>query len=735
MKSIKHNVAVAIIVVVGVSSSISSQADNVQSDLASRQAEAVVAKMTLNEKDSMLHGILAFPGFGEAIPKEAILGAGFVRGVPRVGVPDMRETDASLGVTWVGGLRHDGAVALPSGMALGSTWNPDVLRAGGSMIGAEAAAKGFNVLLAGGANLIRDPRNGRNFEYLSEDPLLTGSLVSASIHGIQSQHVLSTIKHFALNNQETGRKGVDVLISDSAARESDLLAFEIGIEKGNPGAVMCSYNLVNHVHACDSDYLLNTVLKRDWGYRGFVMSDWGAVPRVDTAMHGLDQQSGEQLDHKVYFAGPMLDAAKSDPAVARRMNDMAVRIARSLLSVGVTQRMNKKAIDGQADAEVSQRAAEEGMVLLRNESNMLPLASGVHRILVVGGYADYGVLSGGGSSQVESKDGPALSIPIMSPSPFSLLVGENFQRSVPLDAIKARAHGAEVVFRNGRYISDAVAAAKNADIVVVFANQWTSEGFDVPDLSLPAGQDELISAVSKANPNTIVVLENGGPVLMPWLKDCRAVLEAWYPGARGAQAIAAVLFGDVNPSGRLPVSFPASVAQLPRPKLDGSDSVEPNFLGDIGNGTLPVDYNIEGSDVGYRWFARQHEAPLFPFGFGLSYTQFIEDGLRVAVEGDSLIARLRVRNIGRKPGKDVVEVYMTQRPGGPKLRLAAFEKVMLQPGESREVALPIDKRIVADWSGLGWTVDGGTYEFAVGKDAASLGAAASVQLARASLNP
>lgn len=257
------------------------------------RAEATLRAMKPEEKTILTHGQLAIPILGPlALPSDAIQGAGYIAGVERLGVPSLRETDASLGVSYIFGLRKDGATALPSGLSMASTWNPELVRRGGQMIGSEARAKGFNVLLAGGVNLMRDPRNGRTFEYFSEDPLLSGVLAGNAINGIQSNHIISTIKHIALNGQETGRKFVDVKISDAAARESDLLAFQIGIEVGNPGAVMCAYNRVKGQQACSSDYLLNKVLKQDWRYKGFVMSDWGAMPGVEAALNGLDQQSG-----------------------------------------------------------------------------------------------------------------------------------------------------------------------------------------------------------------------------------------------------------------------------------------------------------------------------------------------------------------------------------------------------------------------------------------------------------
>ena len=267
-------------------------------DEATKRADATLKAMTPEEKTIITHGIMPLPvgTHPAALPEGAVPGAGYIAGIPRLNIPALTETDASLGVSYVFGLRKDGATAMPSGLAMAATWNPALLRHGGEVIGQETRAKGFNVLLAGGTNLMRDPRNGRTFEYLSEDPLLSGVLVGNAIAGIQSNNIISTIKHFALNGQETGRKFADVKITDAAARESDLLAFQIGIELGNPGSVMCSYNRVNGEQGCASDYLLNKVLKQDWGYKGFVMSDWGAVPNLEAALKGLDQQSGEQLD-------------------------------------------------------------------------------------------------------------------------------------------------------------------------------------------------------------------------------------------------------------------------------------------------------------------------------------------------------------------------------------------------------------------------------------------------------
>lgn len=699
-------------------------------DDAETRAVATLEAMQPEEKTILTHGMSALPLGSRRLnlPPDAVIGAGYVPGIARLGVPALKKTDASLGVTYALGLRNDGATALPSGVAMAATWNPELVHRGGAMIGSEARAKGFNVLLAGGVNLMRDPRNGRTFEYLSEDPLLSGVLVGHAIKGVQSNNIISTIKHFALNGQETGRRIADAKISDAAARESDLLAFQIGIEIGSPGAVMCAYNRVGGRAACDSDYLLTKILKQDWRYQGFVMSDWGAVPGVSAALNGLDLQAAAELDAEVFFGEPLAEAAARDPDYAARVDDMNKRILWAIYANGLDRNPTVPGglIDLKANGEIAFEIARQGIVLLRNERGVLPLAKSARRIAVIGGYADTGVLSGAGSSQVHGEGGPAAVIPRGGTGPLAGLISQQYHRSVPLAAIEQLAPQADVRFRNGHYVSEAVAEARRADIAIVFATQWQSEGLDVPDLSLPQGQDALIAAVAAANPNTIVVLETGGPVLMPWLDQTAAVLAAWYPGARGGEAIASVLFGDSNPSGRLPVTFPASESDLPRPRIDGADTIEPDFSGNPpGPDTqLIVDYDIEGSDIGYRWNARQGHNALFPFGHGLSYTRFESSGLRIT----GLSASFSVRNTGDRAGATVAQLYLVRRNGQLKQRLVGFERVDLAPGASRQVTLAIDPRLLADWEHGGWNLAGGDYEFALGDNAEALGPAVTARL-------
>jgi beta-glucosidase len=631
-------------------------------------------------------------------------------------------------VTNPGGNRSgDTATALPSGQALAASWNVQLARAAGAAIGQESHAKGFNVLLAGGANLTRDPRGGRNFEYLSEDPWLTGVMAGAAIAGVQSAHVVSTVKHFAINAYETSRHHYNAVIADAPFRESDLLAFQLAIERGRPGSVMCAYNKVNGPYACESEALLGKVLKGDWGYKGWVMSDWGAVPSLN-AVKVLDHQSGEQLDKQVWFGAPLKDAVAAGTVSRQRISDMVTRILRSMFANGLFDHpAGGGQIDLPAHGQVARQVADEGIVLLRNQNALLPLAPNLKRIAVIGGNASLGVLSGGGSSQV-TPPGVSHGVALSGTSAMDAF----FRRAVwfgpsPLEAIRARAGKAEVVFDDGRYPASAAEAARHADVAIVFGTQWNGEKEDTPDISLPQGQDALIAAVAAANPRTVVVLETGNPVAMPWLAQSAAVLEAWYPGQDGAAAIADVLFGQVNPSGRLPITFPASVAQLPRPTLPGF-GLPPDSAYDI--------HFTEGSDVGYRWFAKTGAAPLFPFGYGLSYTSFAVSDLKVE-GGKTLTVSFAVKNTGSRAGADVPQVYLRSAAGKSVMRLIGFDKVQLAPGEQKRVSVVADPRLLAsfDSSAPGWRIAGGEYRVSVSADAGDAGLAGTARVVAQTLKP
>ena len=617
------------------------------------------------------------------------------------------------------------------------------------MIGGEARAKGFGVLLAGGANLIRDPWTGRGFEYVSEDPLLTGRIAGAAVAGVQSAGIVSTVKHFALNPQETGRTVMSADIDEAALRESDLLAFHIAIERGRPGAVMCGYNRIGGDYACENRFLLTDMLKTEWSYPGWVMSDWGAVHSTAKAVNaGLDQQSGRELDQQPYLGRPLAGAVAKGEVAPARLDDMVRRVLRSMIAVGLFDRpppATPQPIDYAADAAVAQRAAEAGMVLLRNRDDLLPLAAGrPQRILLVGGHADNGVLSGGGSSQVRPVGGVARTESLPHDNPFNGYIKRLWGASSPLAAIRARAPDATVDHVDGHDRRALAAAAARADVVIVFALQWRSEAIDLPDLALPNDQDEVIAAAVAANPRTVVVLETGGAVAMPWLDHVGAVIEAWYPGERGGPAIAATLFGDNDPGGRLPVTFPRDPSQAPRaapPEYTKAEihlrdlALRPPPSGTIPDmsGGLPpfsVDYK-EGADTGYRWYELQGAAPLFAFGYGLSYTRFAYSHFAVS-GGATVRARVTVTNIGSRAGADVPQIYaaVPGRSGPPIRRLIGFERVVLAPGESRTVTMTADPRLLANWdmAARRWHVRGGPTIITLGRSAIDTPATTRVML-------
>ncbi|RFP27699.1 glycosyl hydrolase [Duganella sp. BJB476] len=650
-------------------------------------------------------------------PAALPLSAGYIAGVPRLCLPALFETDAGLGVASQAGKTPRERTSLPSGLATAATWDRKLAYSGGAMIGAEARASGFNVMLAGGVNLLREPRNGRNFEYAGEDPLLASTMVAQQIKGIQSNHVIATMKHFAVNDQETGRVILDSRIDDASNRMSDLLAFQLVLEQADPGSVMCAYNRLNGAYACESDYLLNQVLKQDWGFKGYVMSDWGAVhSTVAAANNGLDQESAWEFDKSAYFGNALEEAVANGHVPQARLDNMVFRILRTMFDKGVVDHPVAEggAIDFAAHALVSRSDAEDGMVLLKNAGGVLPLKAGAKKIVVIGAHADVGVLAGGGSSLVYPVGGSAVTgiAPTSWPGPVV------YHPSSPLKAIQARAPGAKVVYLDGLDAAAAARAAADADVVLVFAQQWIGEALDAVSLSLPDNQDALIAAVAKANPKTVVVLETGGPVLMPWLEQSAAVLQAWYAGTSGGEAIARVLFGEVNPSGRLPVTYPASASQLPRPVLDGDPKDEKT--------RFAVTYH-EGAAIGYKWFDLKGLKPLFPFGHGLSYTQFAYSGLMASQKDGKLQLRFQVTNTGAVKGKDVPQLYVA--PQGVKWeapkRLAGWDKVELAPGESREVSVTVDPRLLAtyDSRSKSWRVAKGSYKVLLAHSAGDAGAA------------
>ena len=577
-------------------------------------------------------------------------------------------------------------------------------------------------------NLTRDLRNGRNFEYYGEDPWHSAIMAAEQVNGIQSQQVISTLKHYTLNANETNRHWLDAIIDPAAHRESDLLAFQIAIERSQPGSIMSGYNKVNGEYVGGSHHLLNEVLKGAWGYKGYVMSDWGATPEWQFALHGLDQESGAQADKMMWklpiepFVGPLRQAYKDGKFPKARLSDMVQRILRSAYAVGIDTWKAAPAVDLAKHNQIALDVARQGIVLLKNDG-ALPLALDKPlKIAVIGGYAQQGVISGTGSGAVVPVGGFAGQMKIggagvmgrhrnlflFAPSPL-----EELQKALPKAAID---------FDPGYTPAEAALTAKRSDLVIAFGIRVEGEGFDLPDFSLPWGQDAVIDAVGSANPNTIVVLETGNPASMPWRDKVKGIVQAWFPGQAGGRAIAEILTGKVNPSGRLPLTFPADLAQTPRPELSG--------LGTPWGTPVTIRYD-EGAEVGYRWYARKKHKPLFPFGYGLSYTTFDYTDFRVS-GGETITATLTVTNTGKVAGADVPQVYLTEAPDGARLRLLGFERVELKPGESKTVTLQADPRLLARFdgpNGLGqWRIAEGTYRVALGKSAGDVARTAEVTL-------
>lgn len=691
------------------------------------RAAAMLAQMSQAEKMSLLEGYFAtdFAAAKFTRPPAAREGsAGYVPGIPRLGIPPQWQTDAGLGVASQGGaMQKRPATALPSGPATAATFDPALAYEGGRMIGGEARAFGFNVMLGGGVNLLREPRNGRNFEYAGEDPLLAGTIVGAEIAGVQSNRVIDTVKHYALNDQETDRGIGNFSFEEAAFRMSDLLAFEFAIERGHPGSAMCAYNLANGLHACESPFLLTDVLRRDWGWQGYVMSDWGAAhSTAASANAGLDQESGFGLQRDAWFGAERLGAAVAKGEIDQaRIDLMVTRILTAMFAHGLIDDpvTGPTPFDLAADRAVALRDAEAGIVLLKNDGNLLPIAAHVRRIVVIGGHADKGVLSGGGSSQVYPEGENA--VPGLKPMGWPGPVV--YYPSSPVEELKTLLPNARIDYADGSDSAAAAKLAKGADLAIVFGTQWASESLDVP-LRLDQDQDALIDAVTAANKRTVVVLETGGPVLMPWARKAPAIVEAWYPGRMGGAAIANVLTGKVNPSGHLPMTFPKSLDQLPYP-------------GEPRRGQAAY---TEGAAVGYKWFDAKGLDPLFPFGLGLSYTSFILRDLAVIRSGDGLLATARVTNSGVRAGADAVQIYVSGPSGAgweaPR-RLGGYAKVSLQPGESRVVGIAIDPRLLAVWDAAnpGWERAAGTYRVTAGHSSLDLGDSVSVTLPARHLPP
>jgi beta-glucosidase len=701
-----------------------------QSESPDERARRTGAQMTDDERLGLLYSLMVYvlkPDFSQArdprVPENVPQIAGWVKGVPRLGVPDLLLTDAGLGITNPGGGRKgDTATALPSAQALAATFNPKLAYESGAILGREARARGFNVVLGGGMNLARDPRHGRNFEYFSEDPWLSAVMAAETVKGVQAQNVIGMLKHVSMNSQEINKWFLDAQIDPAAHREAELLGFQIGIERSSPGALMCAYNKVNGEYACGNDTLLNKQIKGAIGFKGFVMSDWKAVYGWDFALKGLDQHSGAQVDEQEWFVGPLREAYARGELPKKRLSDMVRRILYAIYQVDADKWSGPQAQpDLKAHLESAIEVARQGTVLLKNDG-ILPIRPEVKRIAVIGGFSHLGMVSGGGGSSLTTPVGGfALDIPLGGPNMWAPLRRLTFTGPSPAAELAKHFPQAEILKEPGESPTDAATIAKQADVAVVFAWKHESENHDHGDLSLPWGQRQIIEAVIAANPNTIVVLETGNPVEMPWRDSAKAIVESWYSGSAGGRAIAEVLAGKVNPSGRLPVTFYDGVEQTPHPVL-------PGFGTPINTPTV-TEYK-EGAEVGYRWLARTGAKPLFAFGHGLSYTSFGYRDLQVT-GGETVTARFTVSNDGARAGADVPQVYLTDAAGEKRMRLLGFERVELAPGESKTVTVTADPRLLAQFDGKAgrWRITAGDYRIALGKSAGELVSTADVRLA------
>ena len=641
-------------------------------------------------------------------------------------IPDLVLNDAGQGV----GDFMTGTTAFPAPIAQAASWDPVAQETFGSALGGQAFAKGVNVQLTPGIETNRVPMNGRNWEYMGEDPYLSGQTAAAVVRGVQSQHVIATIKHYVTNSQETNRTSDSSDIDERTMHELYLPQYETAVQQGGAAAVMCSYNRINSVYACENPQTLTTDLRNQIGFTGFVMSDWGGTHSTAPAANaGLDMEMGSNS----FFGSALGTAVQGGQVSSARLDLMVSRTLRSMFAVGLFDHpvaqgtVNQTVaaatpVDTPAANTLAGQIAAAGIVLLKNQSGILPLQAPLKRIAMIG------TVAGPAGAQIPYNGGGSGHIPeagykgnIVSPLQGMTTL------AVPAGDVVTYADG------NGPQFADAVAAATAADVAVVVVYDSKSEGTDQASLTLPpdgsqclliacvtgAGYDQnaLVSAVAKANPNTVVVVESGGPVTMPWINDVRGVIEAWYPGQDGGDAIASVLMGTVNPSAKLPQTFPVSEKDLPT-------TTAAQWPGVQGSGqTFPHSAYTEGLDVGYRWFDDHNVTPLFPFGYGLSYTSFSYSHLSIAPaptpQGQAVVS-FDVTNTGAVSGAEVPQVYVgapaVNPVNEPLKQLRAYRKVSLQPGQTAHLSLPVDGRAVSYWDSArhAWAAEAGCHPVLVG---------------------
>ena len=694
------------------------------------RVEDALSRLTLEEKVALTHAQSKFCS----------------PGVARLGIPEFWMTDGPHGirpeVLWdeweQAGWTNDSCVAFPALTCLAASWDPEIARLYGKSIGEEARYRNKTVLLGPGVNIYRSPLNGRNFEYMGEDPYLAGKMVVPYVQGVQQNGVAACVKHYALNNQEVNRHTTNVIVDDRALYEIYLPAFKAAVQEGNAWAIMGSYNLYKNQHGCHNQYLLNDILKGEWGFDGVVVSDWGGVHNTQEAItNGLDMEFGSWTNglsngasnayDNYYLADPYLKLIREGKVGTKELDDKVRRILRLAYRTTMDRNRPYGSLCSEAHFAAARRIGEEGIVLLQNRNNLLPIdLNRAKRIAVIGENAIKMMTVGGGSSSLKVK----------------------YELS-PLDGIRKRVGDqAEVIYARGyvgdpsgeyngvksgqdledsrspeELIAEAVAVAKEADYVIFIGGLNKSahqdcEDADRKELGLSYGQDKVITALAKANKNLIVVNISGNAIAMPWVKEVPAIVQAWYLGSEAGSAIASVLTGDVNPSGRLPFTFPASLQDVGAHKL----GEYPGTPRSDGSPIVDQKYN-EGIFVGYRWADKEKTKPLFSFGHGLSYTTFaygkaVADK-KVMGQDETLTITLPVTNTGCREGSEVIQLYISDLQSSlprPVKELKGFSKVKLAPGETREITFTIGKEALSffDDTRHEWVTEPGKFEALVG---------------------
>ena len=706
-----------------------------------QRVEDALQRMTLDEKIAVIHAQSKFSAAG----------------VKRLGIPDMWTDDGPHGVRpdvlwdeWVqAGQTNDSCVAFPALTCLAATWNPQMARLYGESLGEEALYRDKDMILGPGVNILRTPLNGRNFEYMGEDPFLASRMVAPYVQGLQSKGISSCVKHYALNNDETYRHQVNVKVSDRALHEIYLPAFKAAVQEGKAWAIMGAYNLYNNQHNCHNEILLNNILKRDWAFDGVVVSDWGGAHNMDEAIrNGLDMEFGTWTDgltmgatnayDNYYLSLSYKKAIQNGTYTERELNDKVRRVLRLHFRTTMNRQRPYGALCSDAHYEAARKIGTEGIVLLKNSPSspkgecILPLTAEKllgSSILVVGENAIKPMTVGGGSSSLKVQH---------EISPLEGLRRQlvKLQSSCKVDFARGYVGDTTSFYNNVKMnvdltesrqpqelIAEAVEKAKGADYVIVFgglnkSNHQDCEGTDREVYGLPYGQDQLIEALSKVNNRLVFVNISGNPVAMPWRKQVAAIVQGWYIGSEAGNALADVILGRVNPSGKLPFTWYDALEDCAAHALN----TYPGTWRTDGSKVIDEEYK-EGVYVGYRWTDRQKKRPAYAFGHGLSYTTFelskaVADKKEMSLS-DNISFTVQVKNIGTMAGAEVVQLYVSDKKASvdrPLKELKAFQKVFLQPGESKEVRLTIGKDALSfyDEATASWKAEAGQFEALIG---------------------